>query len=112
MALTLITGTELLVGLGGNTYAGTIVEDATVENIGELDWYKGEENEMESVYKSGSGKRITVSALIKASGFTEPVIGDEVTINSVAGIVEKSSVKYERKVAKLDLTIVCYDSLA
>jgi hypothetical protein len=110
MSMTLKKGEELVVCIGDWTYTGMVVQDATIEAIGDLDIYRGECNEVLSIYLSGAGTRISISGMFTAA--PTMAIGDEITVNTIAGIVEKFDIKYSQKEAIASFTIVAYNDLA
>ncbi len=104
-------GTEVEVGIGGLTYTGLIVESAGVEATGEIEWIQDEDNEPTTALISGLGKRCTIEGIVLATGFTQPDVGDVVTVDGASMLVEKSDLKRERKAAKFSLTVYKPDAI-
>lgn len=104
-------GDELSVGLGGYLLSNYIVETASEERTGEIEYVKDEGSDTKTGLVSDRGVRISLSALGKADADFAPVKGDIVTVNSVAGVVEEFKVERSRGVAKISLTIYKPDSL-
>jgi hypothetical protein len=93
-------GTSLLIGMGALTYAGTVIEDVSIEPVGKVEEILDENQVTMTKIISNPGNKIVVSALIKATGFTAPAVGTIVTINSVKYFTVSSSVSSSRGIAK------------
>jgi hypothetical protein len=112
MAAPVQKGTAMEIGIGGYTYTGYVVEEAEHEAIAEIEVIKGEDNETATKIISDPGVRVTLNALCKSGSTLSGVeVGDTVTVNSVAMMVEKPTIRRSRGVARMTLTLVKEDSM-
>ena len=93
-------GTTLLIGMNGITYTGTIVEDGSITPEAKVEEILDENNATVTKVISNPASKISLSALVKGTGFTAPVVGQIVAINSVNYFTNSASVSYSRGVAK------------
>lgn len=89
-------GEVLLIGVNGNTYTGTIMEDVTLSSGGEAEENKGDNGETVNVTITNLKDEISFTATIKGTSFTKPAFGDIVTINTVKYRTTKADVKYSK----------------
>jgi len=106
-------GQEMLVGIGAYTLSGYIVETLDREPIAEVEAIKDENDATATKIIADPGFRISGRMLVKASGGSPADaaldtvdVGDAVTINSVAYMVESWKVGRSRKTAVVDFAAV------
>jgi len=111
MAITQL-GETLTVGFDvDSVYTGVFMEAATKERIAAQKAIKGEDNQTLTVLLSGLGTRRTLRGIVKAAGWSEPRVGDVVTVNSVKYRVESCATEYQAEEARVTLVIIKEDSI-
>lgn len=108
----LMYGQEVQVTVGGYVFTGTIGESAnqkqgaTRTQINDAATGGLTTDIFHNRLKSGS-----VTGTVLADGFTEPRVGDPITINSVACVCTNCDVKYSELAAKVTIDWDLYDSM-
>ena len=82
-APTVLAAAAPKIGFTGSALTGLWRISQTITNVGEEEIVKDEDNATCAVVISDKGAEITVTATMKASGYTLPAVGDTVQINSV-----------------------------
>ena len=105
-------GTTVLVGFQSLTLSGTIMDSVGRTPIAEVKTIKGENNATVTKLISDPGFRITFECTVTTHAtFNTIKIGDAITINSIAYMVESSEPKYSREEVKWTVTAVKEDTM-
>ena len=105
-------GTACEIGIGGYTYSGFIVEDAERQSIAKVEDVMDEDDATLAKIISNPGVRVTVNVMGKSGSTLEAVkIGDVVTMNSIAMMVEDATQRRSRGVLKGTLKLIKEDSM-
>lgn len=106
------SGEDLVVGLeSGQTYTGIFQESATRERVASQKVIKGEDNQTLSILRSGLATRRTIRGILKATGWSEPRLGDIVTINGVKHRVESCVTEHQAEERRVTLTVIKEDAI-
>jgi hypothetical protein len=98
-------GDAFILGLGGNTYTGVVVESVEIEKGADFQYYKGNDGETKSIIVSDAKSTIKLTGLMEDSGFTAPTVGAVVTINSIAYLCISVSTTYGNGIEPIKVTI-------
>lgn len=105
-------GTGLIVGIGGFTYSGHIVETANPKLVADVETIKGEDNETTTKIISDPKKTLKIEVIAKTGSTVDTLkVGDAVTINSVTYMVVDCDVKRSRSALKATLDLIKEDSM-
>jgi len=104
-------GTEVVVGLADYEFTGTIADSGDYKESVE-DVVIHDNSMVPTTHMLHTKKyEITITGIIKASGYTAPSVGDVVTINSIEAPVLDFSVKPDRLAHKVTLRVLAYDGI-
>lgn len=108
MAATTQQGTSLMIGFGGNTYSGYVMQDFTREATGNEKVIRDVNNATQTVLTSDLGERISFKAVILASTNTlvPPARNSVIAVNSVNYRCESASVAMTAEEAVLSVTAI------
>lgn len=104
-------GQQFTVGLGGYEFTGTVADAGDYEHAIEETTYLDKDNEPVGHMFHGKYKVITITGLIKSTGYTKPTPGVLVTINSIEAPVVSCQTKPDRLAHKITLRVKAYDAI-
>lgn len=104
-------GQQFTVGLGDYEFTGTVADAGDYEHAIDETVYFDADNEPVGHMMHGAYKVITITGIVKSTGYTKPDPGDLVTINGVEAPVVSCQTKPDRLAHKMTLRVKAFDSI-
>ncbi len=106
-------GTDVEVGIGDYTYAGTIVHEAGFNPTADEENIQSEDGDTETELFWDPGKEINLRTTVLANDTASDLaIGDVITINSIACAVRRCQATRTGRVMRLEIAAAKKDSVA